>query len=177
MLSAMRYKTFTWPHNPRIYSISFERAIAEHKLPMGSYRLQDLGRRSREMRGEGEFFGPDAYRTFQALACLFYENTPGTLIHPLWQTASAYLTELKLEQEPRADYVRYSFAFREAEDTAGREAQDAYPEDETWQVIAEDDTALSIAARWGITMDELAALNPGVGSWSLVSTGEKVRVR
>ena len=31
-----------------------------------------------------------------------------------WQTASAYFVELRLEQEPRPDYVRYSFAFWEA---------------------------------------------------------------
>ena len=175
MLSAMRYKTFTWPHNPRIYSISFERAIAEHKLPMGSYRLQDLGRRSREMRGAGEFFGPDASRTFQALACLFYENTPGTLIHPLWQTASAYLTELKLEQEPRADYVRYSFAFREAEEQT-QTRTDAL-EGATYCVLPAGETAFGVAQRFGLTMDQLAALNPAIGNWSKVGAGEKVRVK
>ena len=34
-------------------------------------------------------------------------------VHPLWQTANAYFVSLRLEQEPRPDYVRYSFAFWE----------------------------------------------------------------
>ena len=46
------------------------------------------------MRGEGEFCGEDAYAQFGELANVFYEKGPGILIHPLWQTASAYFVEL-----------------------------------------------------------------------------------
>lgn len=112
-LSTMRYKGFTWPHNPRVYSISFERKVALRKIPFGQYHIQDLGLTRRVMRGEGEFVGKDAYQQFKKLATVFYDNGPGTLIHPLWDTSSAWFMELKLEQEPRADYVKYRFAFWE----------------------------------------------------------------
>ena len=112
-LSNMRYKTFVWPHNPRVYSIQLERKMAVNKVPFGRYKLQNLGMTRRVMRGEGEFVGPDAYDQFRELGSLFYQETPGTLVHPLWNTTSAWFVDLKLEQEPRADYVKYSFEFWE----------------------------------------------------------------
>ena len=112
-LASMRYKNFVWPHNPRVYSIEFERTMALHKLPFGRYAMQNLGLTRRVMRGEGEFQGKDAYETFKKLATVFYEETPGTLAHPLWDTTTAWLVDLRLEQEPRPDYVKYSFTFWE----------------------------------------------------------------
>lgn len=112
-LSTMRYKGFTWPHNPRVYSISFERRAALRKVPFGNYHIQDLGLTRRIMRGEGEFVGEGAYRQLKALATVFYDSGPGTLIHPLWDTSLAWFMELKLEQEPRPDYVKYRFEFWE----------------------------------------------------------------
>ena len=94
LLAPMRYKGYSWPHNPRVYSIDYERNMAVNKIPFGYYFLQDLGRTRRVMRGEGEFCGEDAYAQFGELANVFYEKGPGILIHPLWQTASAYFVEL-----------------------------------------------------------------------------------
>ena len=56
----MRYKDYVWPHNPRVYSIDYERKMAVNKVPFGTYHLQDLGRTRRVMRGEGEFAGEGA---------------------------------------------------------------------------------------------------------------------
>ena len=66
-LSPMRYKGYTWPHNPRVYSIDYERKMAVNKTPFGLFHLQDLGRTNRIMEGEGEFVGPDAYAQFASL--------------------------------------------------------------------------------------------------------------
>ena len=116
ILTPMRYKNYTWPHNPRVYSIDYERKMAVHKVPFGYYYLQDLGRTRRVMEGEGEFVGEGAYSQFGQLANVFYEEGPGLLIHPVWQAASAYFVSLRLEQEPLPDYVRYSFTFWEDAD-------------------------------------------------------------
>ena len=89
ILTPMRYKSYTWPHNPRVYSIDFQRPVAVHKTPFDRYQLQDLGMGQRIMEGEGEFAGEGAYVEFQRLACVFYEGGPGMLVHPLWQVASA----------------------------------------------------------------------------------------
>lgn len=112
-LSSMRYKSFVWPHNPRVYTISFQRNMALHKVPFGRYKLESLGMTRRVMKGEGEFVGADAYWRFKQLASVFYEDTPGVLVHPLWDTAMAWFVKLELAQDPREDYVKYQFEFWE----------------------------------------------------------------
>ena len=115
-LTPMQYKGYVWPHNPRTYTIRYQRQVALHKVPFGRYAMQDLGLTRRVMAGEGEFFGPKAYEEFKKLASIFYEGGPGALIHPVWQASQAYFVELSLAQEPRKDYVRYTFAFWETFD-------------------------------------------------------------
>lgn len=112
-LMPMQYKGFVWPHNPRTYRIRYERRVAVHKVPFGRYTMQDLGLTYRVMTGEGEFWGEDAYEQFKQLATVFYHEGPGTLLHPVWQTSRAYFVGLSLAQEPRKDYVRYTFTFWE----------------------------------------------------------------
>ena len=74
ILAPMRFKGFVWPHNPRVYSITFERKLATHKIPFGLHYLQSLGQTRRVLRGEGEFVGERAYDTFKELATVFYEE-------------------------------------------------------------------------------------------------------
>ena len=52
----MRFGSFVWPNNPRTYTISCKRQTAVHKVPMGGFVVQDLGRTATVMKGEGEFF-------------------------------------------------------------------------------------------------------------------------
>ena len=188
MLSPMRYKTYTWPHNPRVYSIDYERKMAVHKTPFGLFHLQDLGRTNRIMKGEGEFVGPDAYSQFGALATVFYEDGPGPLIHPLWQAANAYFVSLRLEQEPRPDYVRYSFEFWEddswytgmATQRTGAAATVTGPAPsagKAYHRVVKGDTMWAIANTYGVSLTELIALNPQIKNPNLIRVGDEVRVR
>ena len=56
ILSPMRYKDYTWPHNPRVYEIRFERQMAVHKVPFGQYMLQAMGRTNRILRGSAQSY-------------------------------------------------------------------------------------------------------------------------
>ncbi len=192
-LTSMRYKDFVWPHNPRTYTIRYERQVAVHKVPFGRYAMQDLGMGRRIMEGEGEFWGPDAYDTFKELASVFYAGGPGTLVHPVWQSASAYLVRLELVQEPRPDYVRYAFTFWEdfggyrqglragsgsgsatltisapAAKTAG---------EETYHTMRQGETLWGVAQDHGTEMSALLTLNPQVSNPNEVTAGERVRVK
>lgn len=189
ILTPMRYKSYTWPHNPRVYSIDFQRTVAVHKTPFDRYQLQDLGMGQRIMEGEGEFAGEGAYVEFQRLACVFYEGGPGLLVHPLWQVASAYFVSLRVEQEPRPDYVRYSFAFWEEHSLysglaartvgtspagGGRGESAGQP---AYHRVVRGDTLWALAGRYGISLAELVALNPQIKNPNLIRAGEEVRVR
>ena len=189
-LTPMRYKNYVWPHNPRVYTIDYQRVMAENKVPFGRCQLQDMGMTKRVMRGEGEFVGEDAYLQFGQLATVFYDDGPGLLVHPIWQTASAYFVELRVEQEPRPDYVRYSFVFWErfppyvtsirriegSDDQEEAEAGDASGTQTQWHTVARGDTLWKLANLYGLSLSELVALNPEIKNPNLIYVGQKVRV-
>jgi len=192
-LAPMRYKDYTWPHNPRVYSIEFRRKMGVHEVPYGRYHLQDLGLKRRVMRGEGEFVGPEAYREFKRLAAVFYDQGPGVLVHPIWQTTSAYFVELSLAQEPRRDYVRYTFTFYEDVDyykaalterkagTAEGGASSAHAgqagSGAVFHRVVRGETLWGIARDYGIALEGLIGLNPGIKNPNLIYPGQEVRVR
>ena len=188
-LTPMRYKTFVWPHNPRTYTIDYERQVAVHKVPFGRYAMQDLGLGRRVMRGEGEFYGPTAYDDFKKLATVFYDDGPGALVHPVWQSAQAYFVALALAQEPRQDYVRYTFAFWEdssscrdklttgqADSGGGTSSAPAAPEGAVYHTVAAGDTLWAIAQRYGVTMGEILVWNPQIKNPNVIQVGLTLRV-
>ena len=189
-LTPMQYKGFVWPHNPRTYTIRYERKVAVHKVPFGRYTMQDLGLGKRVMKGEGEFYGEGAYDTFKQLATVFYSGGPGTLVHPVWQSASVYFVKLALTQEPRPDYVRYTFTFWEdcgkysqgltrkgTAAPAAPAADSGLVEGGQYYVVGQGETLWGIARMWGLTLAELLALNPQISNPNVVTAGQKVRVK
>ena len=191
-LSPMRYKSFIWPHNPRTYTIEYERKVAVHKIPFGRYAMQDLGLGRRVMRGEGEFYGPSAYEDFKKLATAFYDDGPGALLHPVWQSARVYFVELALVQEPRPDYVRYTFIFWEDYDKYRQElavvGQDGggpsggstpvtpAPEGAVYHTVVSGDTLWGIARTYGVTMGEILVWNPQLKNPNVILPGQRLRV-
>ena len=184
-LNPMRYKDYVWPHNPKVYTIDYERQLVVDKVPFGQYRLQDLGRTRRVMRGEGEFVGENAYAQFGKLANVFYSEGPGQLVHPLWQAANAYFVGLTLKQEPRPDYVSYSFVFWEELDcydgklTLEMETQSGQTEAESRLVhnVVRGDTLWAIARRYGVTVEQLLQNNPDIKNPNLIRVGQEVVVK
>ena len=186
-LRPMQYKGFVWPHNPRTYTITYDRQVAVHKVPFGRYAMQDLGMTHRVMRGEGEFVGPEAYDTFRALASVFYEGGPGTLLHPVWQSAQVYFVALALTQEPRKDYVRYTFTFWETNSRYRDTLAPAGASDEGSgsqsgggttspggrpHTVAQGETLWGIAQAWGVTLGELLAKNPQLKNPNVIQPGQ-----
>lgn len=170
---AMRYKSFTWPNDPRTYTLSCQRQTAVHKIPMGGFAVQDLGRTATVMRGEGEFFGPRAYESFRQLVQVFRQPGAGLLLHPLWQTGGAHFTQLYLTQEPRENYVAYAFEFCQSAD-GGQSASGAQAKG--YYVLQEADTLWSVAQRYGLRMQALLAMNPEIANPNRVRAGQKVRI-
>ena len=184
-LSPMRFKTYTWPHNPRIYEITYERKIAVNKVPFGRYFMQDMGMTYRVLKGEGEFVGKGAYREFGKLANLFYQNSPGILIHPIWQSSNAYFVGLSLKQEPIEDYVSYTFEFWERYNgyngtlalvQKGTTANSTTT-GETVYIVKSGDTLWAIAKRYGLTLQELLNKNPQIKNPNLIHPGDTVYLK
>ncbi|MEG1593416.1 MAG: SafA/ExsA family spore coat assembly protein [Oscillibacter sp.] len=190
-LSAMRYKNYTWPHNPETYSVTYRRRVAVQKIPFGSCCMQDLGASYRVMRGEGSFAGEGAYDEFRRLARVFTQSGPGLLVHPVWKTAGAYFVSLELAEEPLPDYVRYTFEFWEDCGDAGAlrwvgggaqdggesgtaESGDTHRGDV--YIVKKGDTLWGIAKRYGVTLAALIAANPQIKNPNLVYPGNRVQL-
>ena len=193
-LEAMRYKDFVWPHNPRIYTIDFARKLGEAEVPYGRCILQDMGFTRRILRGQGEFVGEHAYEDFKRLGTVFYRLGPGTLVHPIWQTANAYFTALSLRQEPRSDYVSYSFEFREeyggyevglkeidppapTPGAGGGSGASSAGAETVWHTVAKGETLWGISGKYGVALNEVIRLNPQIRNPNLIFVGERVRVK
>lgn len=172
-LSAMRYKNYVWPHNPRVYEMSFRSRISEHGYPGGTYALQYMGRGCRVFRGEGEFCGEGAYDEFTKLANTFYDPAPGLLIHPLWQPTMVYLVSLRCRETPKADFVSYAFEFWEC-------PPDEQPEITSSAAVytaAGGETLSRIAAVYGESTESLIAANPDLRNPSRIEAGTKITIR
>ena len=202
ILSPMRFKNFVWPHNPRVYSITYERKLAVHKIPFGRHYLQSLGQTRRVLKGEGEFVGQGAYDTFKALANVFYEETPGVLVHPVWMATTAWFAGLELRQEPRRDYVAYSFEFWEVLSNSSTTGLTAVAAGERgtaavsssvsgsgaasgtapaavqeWYTVVKGDTLWGLSKRYGMALSRLIDLNPQISNPNLIYAGQKVRIK
>lgn len=190
-LSSMRYKNYTWPHNPETFVVEYRRQMAAHKVPMGSCVLQDLGVNCRILRGEGEFAGPGAYEEFKALAEVFRQEGPGMLVHPVWQTDRAYFVSLSVTEEPKPDYVRYSFAFWEDDSgydggltktSNGQQAGSGGASSASQTAAARTytvkrgDTLWGIARRYGVTLLSLIAANPQIKNPNRIYPGNEVKL-
>ena len=176
----MRYKSFVWPNNPRTYTLSCKRQTVTHKVPMGGFVVQDLGVYAAVMQGQGEFYGEGAYEKFQELLQVFQTGGAGLLVHPVWQAGSAYFTQLRLTQEPREDYVAYSFEFCQASmqsgaetgmDLAGTSGGKRYCE------LSAGQTLWAVCAGYGLSMAALLKLNPEIAKPGSVFPGQRVRVQ
>ena len=188
-LTPMRYKNFTWPHNPEVYQVERRREVAVHKVPFGGCVLQDLGGTYKVLQGEGTFAGRDAYETFRALEQVFLQEGPGLLVHPVWPASRAHFVSLELTEKPLPDYVRYRFAFWEdlGGYTAGLTALENQEEqtaaagkaaeaEHAVYTVRKGDTLWGIAKRFGVSLTALIAANPQITNPNLIYPGDRVYI-
>lgn len=189
MLASMQYRDFVWPNNPRVFEVEYRRTLHSYKLPFSGYVVQDLGLQNKIIRGEGEFVGVQAYENFRRLAALFEENKGGRLVHPVWPTMRAYFAKLSLKQEPKEDYISYSFEFWEYTGSVFEDAADAIDDTDYGNPVAdisrvryysagENETLRSIAQSKGTALSVLQELNPDItNSDAVISYGRLIRIR
>jgi spore coat assembly protein SafA len=188
-LTPMRFKDYTWPHNPESYTVEYRRQIAVHKIPFGRYVMQELGTTYRVLKGEGTFAGEHAYDQFQQLAAVFEQEGAGLLVHPVWQPARAYFTSLQLTERPLPDYVRYTFEFWEdfgaysggltaVESSTNAQTEDssAQAEEKTVYIVRKGDTLWGIAKQYNVELTMLIEANPQIKNPNLIYPGNRVNI-
>ena len=171
LLKPMRYKDYTWPHNPESCAVEYRRQIAAHKIPLGGWYLQDLGRTYRIFRGEGTFAGERAYEEFQTLAEVFDQTGPGLLVHPVWRTVSAYF--VTLDSTASGGLVEVPV---EGEPEGGTDPEIPAGGWGAVHTVRKGETLWGIAWRYGVALTALIAANPQIKNPNLIYPGDQVRI-
>ena len=112
-MDLLKFKSYTWPNNPRTYREVLSREPL-YVTQDGVTSYKGISSTHRIITGSGVFYGTNAYDDFKELMELAEDNSPGSLVHPLWGTRYCYLTKLELNQEPKENFVSYSFEFTQA---------------------------------------------------------------
>ena len=186
-LSPMRYKSYVWEFNPRVYEVTYKRHIVSLKKPKGGCVMQDMGKTFKVFHGEGEFTGEGAYNKFRELAKVFEEGGSGPLVHPVWQLTRAYFVSLTLRQEPRENYVAYSFEFWEdilenavlekiSAASQGTKTQKTQQNASVTYTVKKGDTLWAIANKYGTTVSKLVSKNPRIKNANLIYPGDVIKI-
>lgn len=116
-MDKIMYKTFLWPRNPEYYTVSYNRELVYNQETEAGQTAEMLGELRRTITGNGVFSGEGAWEDFQNLAALCEDAEAGWLVHPVWGRIFAFLVKLEMTQEPRENYISYSFQFLETPDS------------------------------------------------------------
>ena len=115
-MDKMKFRMFRWDENPEEFGIEMVLEPLYQINDIGQYDYLGLGPMCRIYTGKGVFAGPNAVQQFNGLQVLMATRVGGELYHPVWGTGNVYLTELKMTQQSRPDYIEYSFTFRETDE-------------------------------------------------------------
>ena len=118
-MDKMKFRMFRWDENPEEFGIEMVLEPLYQINDIGQYDYLGLGPMCRIYTGKGVFAGPNAVQQFNGLQVLMATRVGGELYHPVWGTGNVYLTELKMTQQSRPDYIEYSFTFRETDEEGG----------------------------------------------------------
>ena len=113
-MTRMRYKDFTFPHNPRKIQVDGGQRLAEHRCLDGRTVLEALGRQRRQVDAQGELTGSQAWRQLEQLVFLAGEETPGLLALPGMDPFPAYCTGIDFLGEGDGQVLGYRIRFQEA---------------------------------------------------------------
>ncbi len=115
-MGKLSFHDFTWPENPESYQVVRRREPIFLQNEAGIYEFYALAGPKKQISGSGVFTGPLAWENFAHLEELMMAGTLGVLIQPNGEQLQAYLLELTTQEDGRADFVRYHFQFREADE-------------------------------------------------------------
>lgn len=112
-MEKLRYKDWVWPENPQSFVVEAARAPKYTKAEDGTMTFSGMGQLCRTVTGKGVFHGENAVADFKELAAFLGTAEAGALVHPVWGTVNALLTELNMAEDCRENWVAYSYTFHE----------------------------------------------------------------
>lgn len=169
MISAsMRYKNFTWHHNPKTLKIKNSKKTINLSYPYSYTEAEEMFNEKAVIEGEGELFGENCIEQFNNLCRLFSSKNKGILSIGGIPSFEAYFTKLELLCEPKNNILSYSFQFTECSSKEKRDTGTNY------YIAQSEETLWDISYKCNISIETLAKLNPGYKRPDSVKEGDRV---
>ncbi|MCL2089110.1 MAG: hypothetical protein FWH14_06480 [Oscillospiraceae bacterium] len=112
-LPNMRFKTYTFPVNPKTISISSKRNIRSNLSPYMGEIVYDFGSGPRIITGEGAFHGDNAWQQYSELYFVYRASGHGLVTLPYGSTITCLFTSLKMTGSSGPNMIKYAFEFLE----------------------------------------------------------------
>lgn len=173
-LEKMSFNNYVWSHNPRKINIEEEKNIVEFMLPFNKNILQNLGRKKRIVKGEGELFGVTCFNEFKELRELYLADNSAYLKLPGIDPFLARFSSLKMVGEANEDVLTYTFEFIEEIEYDSEIRGDLA---DGYYIASDGDTLWTIANKYNISVSTLLELNKDIRKPEDVSSGQKVLLR
>ncbi len=168
----MRFMGYTLHHNPHTLQIINNANIEQYCIPDFTELTENIGNKATVVKGEGVFYGENAFEQFVELKQLAKSNKAGVLsvsgINPFY----ACLSELRLKCTPVDDYVEYSFTFIESADYKYKENSTA----PTKYIVKQAEDLWDISCKLSIPIEKLINLNPQLKNTYDISEGDVIRI-
>lgn len=166
----LRFMGYTLHHNPNTLEVISSTNISQHNIPNFTAITQNIGNNPIVVKGEGVFYGENAFEQYMELKFLSKSCKAGVLsvsgINPFY----AYLSQISLKCTPVDDYIEYTFIFTEANDYFTLENSTA----PTKYTVKQGEDLWDISCKLGISVDTLIALNLGLKNTCDVSEGDVI---
>ncbi len=170
-VSKLKFKNLTLWCNPQTFSITATRSLFRRTAPGLGEIVGENSVLARTVRGEGEFFGEGAFEQYSRFYQEFLRAGEGLLQLPGLSPFPAYFTALSLTGQAGQDSLSYTFEFREKPRLSAESEAESPPE---YYTVQSGDTLWEIAARYGMSLEQLCSLNTQTDN---LSEGSKVRLR
>lgn len=168
----MRFMGHTLHHNPHTLQVISNGNILQYCIPDFAELTESMGNKATVVKGEGVFYGENAFDQFMELKQLAKYRKAGVLsvggINPFY----AYLSELRLKCTPVDDYVEYSFTFIESADYKYKENSTA----PTKYTVKQTEDLWDISCKLNIPIERLIKLNPQLKNTYDISEGDVISI-
>ena len=169
-LTQMKFRGFTWRHNPTEITVKQAKNIRESILPFSGSKLQDIGMAKRKIEGKGFFIGSageSPMMEFKRLQEVFMQSGSGMLRLPSYEPFLAVMDRLDIIGSKGAKLVEYSFSFTEQSTTESI--------GENKELISTGGESLwDYANRFEVSIDAIERANRHIKDINCLKKGERV---
>lgn len=169
----MRFMGYTLNHNPHTIEVTDVANISEEVVVFALPVVFNIGSSAVTVKGEGVFYGENAFDQYLELRSLYKKCEVGVLSLSGINPFNAYLAKLELKCTPKDNYVEYKFMFIEVPDAMPEENSTA-PE---FYIADNDEDLWDISLKCDVSIETLVKLNPHIKNPCCISEGDKIRIR